>query len=59
VEWALDNEQWKLIAWFPKVKVRTLTAEECRQYDPGGLAFANINTPQELAEAEKLGRHIE
>jgi molybdenum cofactor guanylyltransferase len=57
VEWALDNEQWKLIAWFPKVKVRTLTAEECRQYDPGGLAFANLNTPHELAEAEELARH--
>lgn len=56
VEWALANEQWKLIAWFSKVKVRTLTAEECRQYDPAGLAFANINTPQELAEAEVLAR---
>jgi molybdopterin-guanine dinucleotide biosynthesis protein A len=56
VEWALANEQWKLIAWFSKVKVRVLTAEECRQHDPAGLAFANINTPQELAEAEELAR---
>ena len=57
VKQALDDEQWKLIAWFSKVKVRTLTAEECRQYDPTGLAFANINTPQELAEAEELALH--
>jgi molybdenum cofactor guanylyltransferase len=57
VEWALANEQWKLIAWFSKVKVRMLTAEECRRHDPSGLAFANINTPQELAEAEALARH--
>ena len=57
VEQALANAQWKLIAWFPKVKIHTLTAEECRQYDPSGLAFANINTPQELAEAEELARH--
>lgn len=57
VEWALANNQWKLIAWFSKVKVRALTAEECRQYDPAGLAFANINTPQELAEAEGLARN--
>jgi molybdopterin-guanine dinucleotide biosynthesis protein A len=56
VEWALNNEQWKLIAWFSKVKVRTLSAEECRQHDPDGLAFSNINTPQELAEAEALAR---
>jgi molybdopterin-guanine dinucleotide biosynthesis protein A len=59
VKWALANEQWKLIAWFSQVKVRTLTAEECRQYDPAGLAFANINAPQELAEAEELARHID
>jgi molybdenum cofactor guanylyltransferase len=57
VEWALANEQWKLISWFSKVKVRALTTEECRQYDPTGLAFTNINTPQELAEAEDLARH--
>ena len=54
VEWALANAQWKLIAWLSKVKVRTLTTEECRQYDAPGLAFANINTPQELAESEEL-----
>ena len=54
VEWALNNEQWKLIAWFSKVNVRALTVEECRQYDAPGLAFANINTPQELAESEEL-----
>jgi molybdopterin-guanine dinucleotide biosynthesis protein A len=59
VEWALANQQWKLIAWFSKVKVRTLTVEECRQHDPGGLAFSNINTPQELAEAEELARHMD
>ena len=57
VEWALDNDQWKLIAWFSKVKVRALTIEECRRYDPAGLAFSNINTPQELAKAEALARH--
>jgi molybdopterin-guanine dinucleotide biosynthesis protein A len=58
VEWALSTAKWKLISWLSKVKVRTLTAEECRQYDPSGLAFANINTPQELADAEELARHI-
>jgi molybdenum cofactor guanylyltransferase len=59
VEWALANEQWKLITWFSKVRVRTLTAEICRQHDPGRLAFSNINTPQELAEAEELARQTD
>jgi len=56
VEWALENDQWKLISWFSRVKLREITLEECRVYDPGGLAFSNVNTPQELAEAEKTAR---
>ena len=56
VEWALEHDQWKLISWFSKVKVRALSAEECRLHDPQGLAFANVNTPQELAEAESTAR---
>jgi molybdopterin-guanine dinucleotide biosynthesis protein A len=56
VEWALDNDQWKVISWFPKVRVLTLSAEECHIYDPEGLAFSNVNTPQELSEAEDLAR---
>ena len=56
VEWALDNDQWKVISWFPKVRVLTLSADECRKYDPAGLAFSNVNTPQELAEAQDLAR---
>jgi molybdenum cofactor guanylyltransferase len=58
VEWALKNAQWKLIGWFSKVNVRALSFEECRQVDPTGLAFTNINTPQELAEAEDLARRM-
>jgi molybdenum cofactor guanylyltransferase len=56
VKWALDNDQWKLISWFSRVKVRTLSSDECQLYDPLGLAFMNVNTPQELAEAEEIAR---
>jgi molybdopterin-guanine dinucleotide biosynthesis protein A len=52
VEWALDNDQWKLISWFSRVKVRALSAAECLPYDPQELAFSNVNTPEEVAEAE-------
>jgi molybdopterin-guanine dinucleotide biosynthesis protein A len=58
VEWALDNDQWKLISWFSRVRVRAITAEECQIYDPHGLAFANVNTPQEVAEAEALAQRL-
>ena len=59
VEWALDNDQWKVISWFPKVRVHTLSEAACRDYDPQGLAFSNVNTPQELSEAEDIARNGE
>ena len=54
IEAAIDADQWKVIAWFPKVKVRILTPEEIKGYDPLGLAFWNVNTPEEFAEAERI-----
>jgi molybdopterin-guanine dinucleotide biosynthesis protein A len=53
IESAMDAGQWKVIAWFPQVKVRVLTSDETRFYDPTGLAFWNLNTPDEFAEAER------
>ena len=54
IEAAIDADQWKVIAWFPHVKVRILTPEEIKRYDPLGLAFWNVNTPEEFAEAERI-----
>jgi molybdopterin-guanine dinucleotide biosynthesis protein A len=54
IEAAIDADQWKVIAWFPQVKVRVLTSEEIKRYDPQGLAFWNVNTPEEFAQAEKI-----
>lgn len=54
IESTIDADQWKVIAWFPKVKVRVLTKEELKQSDRSGLAFWNVNTPEEFAKAERL-----
>jgi molybdopterin-guanine dinucleotide biosynthesis protein A len=54
IESAIDADQWKVIAWFPRVKVRTLTSQELNSADPDGLAFWNVNTPEEFAEAERI-----
>jgi molybdopterin-guanine dinucleotide biosynthesis protein A len=54
IESAINADQWKVIAWFPQMKVRTLTREEIKQADPHGLAFWNLNTPEEFASAEQL-----
>jgi molybdopterin-guanine dinucleotide biosynthesis protein A len=56
IESAIDADQWKVIAWFPQVKVRVLTSGEIQHYDPSGLAFWNVNTPEEFLEAEKIAQ---
>ena len=45
-----------VIAWFPQVKVRVLTPEEIKAADPDGLAFWNVNTPEEFVKAEEIAR---
>jgi molybdopterin-guanine dinucleotide biosynthesis protein A len=54
IEAAMAADQWKVIAWFPQVKVRVLTHAEVESLDPGRLAFWNVNTPEEFAKAEQL-----
>ena len=56
IEAAIDADQWKVVAWFPQVKVRVLTSEEIKRYDPSGLAFWNVNTPEEFAKAEEIAK---
>lgn len=51
---AIDADQWRLISWFPQVKVRILQPDQTKVYDPSGLAFWNLNTPEEFAEAEQM-----
>ncbi len=46
--------KWKLISWFPQVKVRTLQPDEIRPYDQAGLVFWNLNTPEEFKRAEAI-----
>jgi molybdopterin-guanine dinucleotide biosynthesis protein A len=54
VEAALEAGQWKVVAWFPKVKIRELAPDEIKQVDPSGLCFWNLNTPAEFAQAEEI-----
>ena len=56
IEAAIEADQWKVIAWFPQVHVRVLTLDEIKQYDPSGLAFWNVNTPEEFSKAETLAQ---
>lgn len=54
IEAAIAADLWKVVAWFPQVRVRVLTSDEIDRYDPKHLAFWNVNTPEEFAQAERL-----
>lgn len=56
IEAAIAADQWKVIAWFPQVRVRVLEPGDVQRLDPSGLAFWNLNTPEEFAEAERRAR---
>jgi len=53
VEVAMDADQWKLISWFDQAKVKILNPDEITRLDPSGLAFWNLNTPEEFKLAEE------
>jgi molybdenum cofactor guanylyltransferase len=53
IEAAILADQWKVISWFPQVKVRVLTTTEIKSSDPSGLCFWNLNTPEEFFQAEE------
>jgi molybdopterin-guanine dinucleotide biosynthesis protein A len=54
IESAIRGGQWRMISWFSDVQVRKLDPDELAWYDPDGLAFRNVNTPEEFVEAEQL-----
>jgi molybdopterin-guanine dinucleotide biosynthesis protein A len=53
---ALEAGKRRVDAWFSQANVRYLELEDMLPYDPEGLVFLNINTPEELQETEKIAR---
>ena len=51
---SIEADQWRVNSWFPKVRLRYLSDAEVRKVDPKGLAFWNVNTPEDLRRAEEL-----
>jgi molybdenum cofactor guanylyltransferase len=58
VKAALDAGNWRVNSWFENANLFFLSPEEARQYDPLQLAFRNVNTPEDLREAEQLAKDI-
>lgn len=56
VEAALQADKWRVDAWYRQGNLRYMDPDECRLHDPDGRAFWNVNTPEELLEAEQIAR---
>jgi len=54
LENALAAGAKRLISFFPQVKVLPVEESELSRLDPYGLSFFNINTPEDLAQAERI-----
>jgi molybdopterin-guanine dinucleotide biosynthesis protein A len=55
---ALEAGERRMISWFPAVKVIPLSEHVLVKYDPHQIAFWNLNTPEELQQAEKLALEL-
>jgi len=51
---AIMQNQWRVISWLSHVNVIEMELTLCWELDPSGLAFFNLNTKEDLNEAEKI-----
>ncbi len=54
VERLLGRGDLKIINFFPEVRVREVAREDITPFDPGLDSFLNINTPEDLVQANRL-----
>lgn len=54
VEGCLVKGERRIITFFNQVRVRYIERVEAERYSPGGLAFMNINTPEDLTVARRI-----
>ena len=50
----LAADRLKIIRFYDRMRVRYLDETDYAVFDPQGRSFANLNTPEELANAEQL-----
>lgn len=51
---ALEAGLWRVDSWFGEANIYYLMEPELSRLDPLGIAFLNVNTPEDLASAEQL-----
>ncbi len=50
---ALDRGEGRMVSWFPQANVRLLTPEGVNSFDSQRRMFFNVNTPDDLSQAER------
>lgn len=58
VRTALDAGERKMTAWLPGVRSRVMMVDEVALVDPEFRSFINVNSPEELRQAEDLARKL-
>ena len=53
VEEAIAQGELKLASLYARVKMRTLSAEECRPFNSHGILFSNVNTAEDFTLARQ------
>jgi molybdopterin-guanine dinucleotide biosynthesis protein A len=53
IEKAIQEQKRRIISWFDLVTVRTIEEGELEKFDPYGLTFFNVNTPEDAQFAEQ------
>jgi molybdenum cofactor guanylyltransferase len=51
---AIDAKQRRVISFFDQVNIRFVDLDEIKQFDPGLRSFFNVNTPDDLVNAERM-----
>ena len=53
----LESGRRQIAAFFPQVRVAYIEPETIRRYDPTGRSFANVNTPEQMADIQRWLEH--
>jgi len=59
IQESIDADKLKMIGFFPQVHVRKVSGEDIDRYDPQRISFVNVNTPDDLAEANRLAAELD
>jgi molybdopterin-guanine dinucleotide biosynthesis protein A len=59
IDESIRADRWRVDSWFDRVEIRFLSLAEVESIDPDGLAFRNVNTPEDLQAAEQLATRLD